>query len=74
MAQLVESPTEKPGATLTRVRVPGAARDFSSQSQLSVQTLTVSGQPSCATTRIHQHLCACYKSQTVAAVPLFGHR
>ena len=29
MAQLVERPTEMPGAILTRVRVPGAARDFS---------------------------------------------
>ena len=28
-AQLVEHPTEKPGATLTWVRAPGAARDFS---------------------------------------------
>ena len=28
MAQLVERPTEKPGATLTRVCAPGAARDF----------------------------------------------
>ena len=28
IAQLVERPTEKPGATLTRVRVPGAARNF----------------------------------------------
>ena len=26
---LVERPTEKPGAIMTRVRVPGAARDFS---------------------------------------------
>ena len=29
VAQLVESPTEKPGAILTRIRVPGAARDSS---------------------------------------------
>ena len=28
-AQLVERPTEKPGTKLTRVRVPGAARDCS---------------------------------------------
>ena len=35
IAHVVERPTEKPGAILTRVRVPGAARDFS----LSVQTL-----------------------------------
>ena len=29
IAQLLERLTEKPGAILTRVRVPGAARDFS---------------------------------------------
>ena len=29
VAQFVERPTEKPGAILTRARVPGAARDFS---------------------------------------------
>ena len=29
VAQLVERPAEKAGAILTRVRVPGAARDFS---------------------------------------------
>ena len=28
IAHLVERPTEKPGDTLTRVRVPGAARNF----------------------------------------------
>ena len=28
VAQLVERPTDKPGAILTRVRVPDAARDF----------------------------------------------
>ena len=38
IAQLVERLTEKPGAILTRVRVPSAARDFS-PSQLPVQTL-----------------------------------
>ena len=44
MARLVERPTEKPGAILTRVRVPGVARDLS-PSQFSVRTLTVSVQP-----------------------------
>ena len=29
IVQMVERPTEKPSAILTRVRVPGAARDFS---------------------------------------------
>ena len=38
IAQVVELLTEKPGTILT-VRVPGAARDFFSQSQLPVQTV-----------------------------------
>ena len=40
--QLVERGT---GTPLTQVRFPGAARDFFSQGQLSVQTLTVSVRP-----------------------------
>ena len=49
IAQLVKRMTEKPGAILTRVRVPGAARDFFSQSQLPVQTLPLNiVQLSCA--------------------------
>ena len=39
IAQMVERPTEKPGAILTRVRVPSAARKFISQSQLLMQIL-----------------------------------
>jgi len=31
IAQSVERPTEKPGAIVTWVRIPGAARDFSSR-------------------------------------------
>ena len=38
MAQLVERPTEKPGATLTRVRVPGAARVFLPESAFSADS------------------------------------
>ena len=38
IAQLVEHPTEKPGAILTQVHVPGAARDFL-PSQFPVQTV-----------------------------------
>ena len=48
VAQLIERRT---GTPLTQVRFPGAARVFFfffSQSQLSVQTLTVSVQPPCA--------------------------
>ena len=36
--QWIEHPTETPGEILTRVRVPGAGRDFS-LSELTVQTL-----------------------------------
>ena len=35
IAQLVECPTEKPGAILTLVRVPCVARDFSSKANFS---------------------------------------
>ena len=38
IAQLVQCSTEKPGSILTQIRLPRAARDFVSQSQLSVQT------------------------------------
>ena len=39
IAQLVERPTEKPGAILTRVRVPSAEKEFFTESQFSVHTL-----------------------------------
>ena len=43
IAQLVERPTEKPGAILTQVRVLSAAWDFLlSQSELPVQTPNIS--------------------------------
>ena len=48
IVQLVERPTEKPGAILTRVRVPSAARDFFvvvPVSTPSADSLTVSTQP-----------------------------
>ena len=46
IVQLVECPTEKPSAKLTRVRVPGAARDFFlTQLTFSADSLTVSVQP-----------------------------
>ena len=55
--QLGERPTEKPGAILTRVRVPGEARDFSPrinfQCKLSYGIFTA---PMCS--RMYQHLCA----------------
>ena len=39
MSQLLQRRTEKPGAILTWVRIPSAARDFYPYSQLSMQTL-----------------------------------
>ena len=57
IAQLVERTTEKPGAMPTRVRIPGAARDFpprpSFQSGLSYAARTA---PVC--NRMHPHMCA----------------
>ena len=54
VAQLVERPAEKPGTILTRVRVPGAARDFSPtvsfQYRLSYGVRTA---PVCNRTRQH---------------------
>ena len=44
----VKRPTEKPGVILTRVRLPGAARDFLSESAFSADSLKVSVQPPCA--------------------------
>ena len=59
IAQLVQRPTEKTGAVLTRVRVPGAAKVvvFSPRVnfQLSVPYV-VRTAPVC--NRWHQHLCA----------------
>ena len=72
IAQLVERPTEKPGAILTRVRVRGAARDFSPRVSFKCRlSYGVSTAPVC--NGIHQHLCARYKSRTLTAIPLFGH-
>ncbi len=39
MSQVLQRRTEKPGAIVTWVRIPSAARDFSPYSQLSMQTL-----------------------------------
>ena len=67
-AQLVELSIEKPGAILTRVRVPGAAMDFFTlffllrdnfQCRLSYGVRTA---PVC--NHMHQHLCTRYKSHT----------
>ena len=72
IARLVERLTKKPGAILTRVRVPGAARDFSPrvnfQCRLSYGVRTA---PGC--NHIHQHLCARQNPWTLAATLLFQH-
>ena len=51
IVQLIERPTEKPGAILTRVRVPGAARDFSLRVNFQCTLLTVSVRYVCY--RVH---------------------
>ena len=57
IAQLVERPTEKSGAILTRVRVPGAARDFSPR--VSFQCRLFYGvRTDSVCNRMHQQLCA----------------
>ena len=71
IAQLVEHPTEKPGAILILVWVPSVARDFSPRVDLLCRiSYSVHTAPTC--NRMHQHLCGCKKSQTLAAIPLFG--
>ena len=72
MAQLAERPTEKPGAMMTRVRVPGAARDFSPRVNFQCR-LSYGARTAPVCNRMHRHLCARYNSQTLAAIPLCGH-
>ena len=73
IAQRVERQTEKPGAILTRVRVPGAAWDFCSLSAFSVDFLTVSVQPKCAATCIN--ICTHVNiPNTGSHISLSGHR
>ena len=56
VAQLVERPIEKPGAILTRVRVPCAARNFSARINFQCRLPHgVRTAPVCS--RMHQHLC-----------------
>ena len=44
-AQWAQRPAEKPGAILTRVRVPGPARDLLPESAFSADSVTVSYSP-----------------------------
>ena len=72
LAQLVQRPTQKPGAILKQVRVLGPGKDFS-PSQLSVHSygVRIHAAPEC--NRMHQRLCARKQSRIMAAIPLFGH-
>ena len=76
VAQLVERRT---GTPLTQVRFPGAVRQgiFLPESTFSADFLTVSVQPPppppAVCNRTHKHLCARYRSQTLAAIPSVGH-
>ena len=57
MAQLVQRPTEKPGAILTRVRADGAARDFAPRVNFRCGlSYGVRTAPLC--NRVHQHMFA----------------
>ena len=57
---MVQRPTEKPGAILTRVPVPDSAKDFLPETTSSADSLTVSVQPPCAMTCIN--ICAHVKN------------
>ena len=66
-----ERPIEKPGSALTRVRLSGAARDFSPRVSYQCRlSYGVRSAPAC--NRMQQRLCGRSKSQTLAAIPLFG--
>ena len=57
ITQLVKHPTEKPGAILTRVRVPGAAKDFSPRVNFLCR-LSYGVRTAPVYNHMHQHLCA----------------
>ena len=61
VAQLVERLTEKPGAILRRVRVPGVEGIFLPESTSSADSVLVSIQysPCPVCDHMHQHLCTC---------------
>ena len=55
IVQLVQRPTEKPGAVLARVRVPVAARDFSPRVNFHCR-LCYGVRTAPLSNRMHQHL------------------
>ena len=71
-AQLVKRLSKKTGAILTRVRVPGAARDFSPRVNFRCRlSYRVRTAPVCiARISISMHI---KKSPILSAIPLFGH-
>jgi len=80
IAQMVERPTETPGARLTRVRFPVVARDSSSsisfECRLSYSVRTPSGAIACSYTRYVSSMNSfktALRIPTQAAVPLSGH-
>ena len=70
-ALLVEHPTEKPGAILTRVRVPGVARDFTPRVNFQRRLLGCLYSPPWAVACINITNVTSYKSQALAAILLF---
>ena len=72
IAQLIERPTEKPGAILSRVRVPGAARDFFlPESTSSADSLKEYVQP-----RVQLHASVSRRTLKIpkaGTIPSFGH-
>ena len=72
IAQLIECATQMSGAILTQIRVRDAARNFSLRGNFRCRLSSgVRTDPVC--NRTHQHVCARYKSPTLAATPLCGH-
>ena len=73
MSQLLQRRTEKPGAILTWVRIPSAARDFYPYSQLPVQTLSRCPY----SPRERSHASTSVRTlkipNTGSHIPLFGH-
>ena len=72
-AQSIERPTEKPGTILPPVRVPGTARDFYPRINFQCRYFLLRcphspREQSHASTSVRVK-----KSQTLEAIPLFGH-
>ena len=73
IAQLVERPAEKRGAVLTRVRVPGAARDFSPKVKIQ-RRLSFGVRTAPVRNRLHQHLCMFIIPNTASHTIVWTHK